>query len=142
LKESSKRLDKYLADKVKKLKWLKEEKVDINGMKGIALEGDGSAMFTVQSLWTHARESLNITTVIFANRSYEILKGELTHVDAGNPGKKAVDMLNIDRPTIDWISLSKSMGVPALSVGTAEDFYTALDNANRTDGPCLIEVQM
>ncbi|HKW82418.1 MAG TPA: acetolactate synthase large subunit, partial [Burkholderiaceae bacterium] len=55
--------------------------------------GDGSAMYTIQSLWTQARESLNITTVIFANRSYEILKGEFTNVDAGMPGQKAVDML-------------------------------------------------
>ncbi|HLJ52072.1 MAG TPA: acetolactate synthase large subunit, partial [Rhizomicrobium sp.] len=108
----------------------------------IALEGDGSAMYTIQSLWTQARESLNITTVIFANRTYEILKGEFTNVEAGKPGQKAVDMLNLDRPTIDWISLAKSMGVPGVSVATAEDFYKALDNANRTAGPSLVEVQM
>jgi acetolactate synthase I/II/III large subunit len=108
----------------------------------IALEGDGSAMYTIQSLWTQARESLDITTVIFANRTYEILKGEFTNVEAGKPGQKAVDMLNLDRPTIDWISLAKSMGVPGVSVATAEDFYKALDNANRTPGPSLVEVQM
>jgi acetolactate synthase-1/2/3 large subunit len=108
----------------------------------IALEGDGSAMYTIQSLWTQARENLNITTVIFANRTYEILKGEFTNVDAGKPGQKAVDMLNLDRPTIDWISLAKSMGVPGVSVANAEDFYKALDNANRTAGPSLVEVQM
>ncbi len=100
----------------------------------IALEGDGSAMYTIQSLWTQARESLNITTVIFANRSYEILKGEFTNVDAGKPGQKAVDMLNLDRPTIDWISLAKSMGVPGVSVANAEDFCSRDEDPAQTIG--------
>jgi acetolactate synthase-1/2/3 large subunit len=108
----------------------------------IALEGDGSAMYTIQSLWTQAREQLDITTVIFANKTYEILKGEFTHVQAGTPGKKAVDMLNLDRPSIDWLSMAKAMGVPGVSVANAEDFYKELSNANRTPGPKLIEVQM
>ena len=76
----------------------------------IALEGDGSAMYTIQSLWTQAREQLDVTTVIFANRTYEILKGEFAHVQAGTPGKKAVDMLNLDRPAIDWLAHGEEHG--------------------------------
>lgn len=108
----------------------------------ITLVGDGSAMYTIQSLWTQAREQLDVTTVVFANRSYEILKGEFTHVQAGTPGKKAVDMLSLDRPTIDWLAMAKSMGVPGVAVTTAEDFHKELVNSNRTSGPRLIEVQM
>jgi acetolactate synthase-1/2/3 large subunit len=80
--------------------------------------------------------------VIFANRTYEILKGEFTHVQAGTPGKKAVDMLNIDRPALDWLSLAKGMGVPGVSVANAEDFHKELANSVKTPGPRLIEVQM
>lgn len=108
----------------------------------IALEGDGSAMYTVQSLWTHAREQLNITTVIFANRTYEILKGEFTHVQAGTPGKKAVDMLNLDRPNLDWVALAKGMGVPGVSVTNADEFNKALSDSTAAQGPRLIEVVM
>ena len=108
----------------------------------IALEGDGSAMYTVQALWTHARESLNITTVVFANRSYEILKGEFARLESGEPGRKATDMLTLDRPAIDWIALAKGMGVPAVAVSRAEDLYSALEKANASAGPSLIEVQM
>ena len=108
----------------------------------VALEGDGSAMYTVQSLWTQAREQLNITTVIFANRTYEILKGEFTHVQAGTPGKKAVDMLNLDRPALDWVSLAKGMGVPGVSVTNSEDFTKELERSHATAGPRLIEVVM
>jgi acetolactate synthase-1/2/3 large subunit len=108
----------------------------------IALEGDGSAMYTIQSLWTQAREQLDVTTVIFANRTYEILKGEFANVQAGTPGKKAVDMLNLDRPTIDWLAMAKSMGVPGVSVQNAEDFHRELANSVATPGPRLIEVQM
>ena len=108
----------------------------------IALEGDGNAMYTIQSLWTQAREQLDVTTVIFANRTYEILKGEFANVQAGTPGKKAVDMLNLDRPTIDWLAMAKSMGVPSVAVSNAEDFHKELANSVKTRGPRLIEVQM
>src|SRR5205085_5591418 len=74
--------------------------------KVIALEGDGSAMYTLQSLWTMARENLDITVLVFANRSYNILKGELANVGAGNPGRKAIDMLTLDRPDLDWVALA------------------------------------
>jgi acetolactate synthase-1/2/3 large subunit len=106
----------------------------------ICMAGDGSAMYTLQSLWTHAREGLNITTIIFANRTYEILKGEFTNVQAGKPGKKATDMLNLDRPALDWTSLAKGMGVPAVSVTSADEFNKALSDSIAADGPRLIEV--
>jgi acetolactate synthase-1/2/3 large subunit len=104
--------------------------------------GDGSAMYTLQSLWTQARENLDVTTIIFANRNYQILRGEFAGVGAGEPGRRAIDMLSIDRPTLDWVSLAKGMGVAGRSVTTAEAFSAALDEANAQKGPCLIEVVM
>ena len=106
----------------------------------VNLQDDGSALYTLQSLWTQAREGLDVTTVIFANRSYQILKGELANVGAGNPGRRALDMLDIDRPTLDWVSLAKGMGVPASRVETAEALVKALGGAVREKGPRLIEV--
>ena len=102
--------------------------------------GDGSAMYTIQSLWTHAREGLNITTIIFANRSYQILKAEYANMGFGSPGPRALAMIDIDQPTIDWIAMAKSMGVPAVSVMTAEDFHRAMINSTSASGPMLIEV--
>ncbi len=104
------------------------------------LVGDGSAMYTIQSLWTQAREGLNITTVIFANRSYQILKHEYAAMGFGAPGPKALEMMEIDKPTIDWVAMAKSMGVPGISVTTAEHFHRALANSVREAGPLLIEV--
>jgi acetolactate synthase-1/2/3 large subunit len=110
--------------------------------KVICMVGDGSAMYTLQALWTQAREGLNVTTIVFANRTYQILKGEFAGVDAGEPGQRALDMLNIDRPTLDWVSLAKGMGVAGRAVTTADDFTKALAEAVADKGPRLIEVQM
>jgi acetolactate synthase-1/2/3 large subunit len=107
--------------------------------KVICLEGDGSGMYTVQSLWTQARENLNVTTVVFANRTYAILRHELTNVRAGTPGRKAADMLDINRPDLDWLSLSRGMGVPATRATTAEEFNKQFAAALSTQGPALIE---
>jgi acetolactate synthase-1/2/3 large subunit len=104
--------------------------------------GDGSAMYTIQSLWTQAREGLNVTTIIFANNSYAILKAEFANMGAGTPGAKALAMIDIDRPRIDWLAMAKSMGVPARAVSTAEDFHRALSDTTREAGPCLIEVRL
>jgi acetolactate synthase-1/2/3 large subunit len=104
--------------------------------------GDGSAMYTIQSLWTQAREGLNVTTIIFANNQYAILKAEYANMGAGTPGPQAMSMIDIDRPTIDWVAMAKSMGVPGLSVSTAEDFYTALQRSCNEPGPQLIEVKL
>ncbi|MBB5049707.1 acetolactate synthase-1/2/3 large subunit [Rhodopseudomonas rhenobacensis] len=110
--------------------------------KVICMVGDGSAMYTLQSLWTQARENLDVTTIVFANRNYQILKGEFAGVGAGEMGARALDMLSIDRPTLDWCALAKGMGVPARSVTTAEDFAAALAQAVAEPGPKLIEVVM
>jgi acetolactate synthase-1/2/3 large subunit len=104
--------------------------------------GDGSAMYTIQSLWTQAREGLNVTTIIFANNSYAILKAEYANMGAGAPGPRALAMIDIDRPRIDWQAMAKSMGVPAVAVESAEAFYQALVNSAREAGPSLIEVRL
>ena len=106
----------------------------------ICLEGDGSGMYTLQALWTQARESCNVVNVIFANRTYEILKGELMRVGASNPGRKAIDMLEIGRPDLDWVAMAQGMGVPATRATTSEEFNDQFQRAVATDGPSLIEV--
>lgn len=104
--------------------------------------GDGSAMYTIQSLWTQARESLNVTTIIFANNSYAILKAEFANMGAGIPGERALSMIDIDKPRIDWQSMARSMGVPAVAVDTAEAFHQAMTDSIRETGPRLIEVRL
>jgi len=108
--------------------------------KVICLEGDGSGMYTLQSLWTMARENLNIVTLIFANRTYEILKGEFKNVGAGVAGKKALDMLEIGRPDLDWIALAKGHGVNASRAQNLDELAWQLGGAMRESGPHLIEV--
>jgi acetolactate synthase I/II/III large subunit len=110
--------------------------------KVICMVGDGSAMYTLQSLWTQAREGLNVLTIVFANRIYQILRGEFDGVGAGEPGQRALDMLKIDRPTLDWVALAKGMGVFGRAVTTADEFVKALAEAIPEKGPRLIEVQM
>ncbi len=79
---------------------------------------------------------------MFANRIYQILRGEFDGVGAGEPGQRALDMLKIDRPALDFVSLAKGMGVPGRAVATADDFVKALTEAIAEPGPRLIEVQM
>ncbi|MEX2518504.1 MAG: thiamine pyrophosphate-dependent enzyme, partial [Paracoccaceae bacterium] len=110
--------------------------------KVIALEGDGSAMYTVQALWTMAREELDITVLLFANRSYRILRGELTNVGVGNPGPRAIDMLSLDRPTLDWVSIARGMGVESVRVEDAAGLDRALADGVASDGPYLIQVDL
>ena len=110
--------------------------------KVLLLEGDGSGMYTVQSLWTMARENLNIIILIFANRSYEILKGELNNVGVNNPGPRAIDMLTLDRPFIDWVSLGRGMGINSVKVDDCETLARSIKVAFKENGPFLIEVIM
>ena len=110
--------------------------------KVMSLTGDGSAMYTVQALWTMARENLDITILIFANRSYQILRGELTNVGAGNPGPRAIDMLSLDRPDLDWVQMSGSMGVEACRVENCEDLEAALDTGLSLPSPFLIQIDL
>lgn len=102
--------------------------------------GDGSAMYTIQSLWTQAREGLNVTTIVFANNSYQILKTEFSNMGFGVPGPRALSMIDIDKPRIDWVAMGTSMGVPSVSVSDAGAFYKAMANSCRESGPTLIEV--
>jgi len=108
--------------------------------KVICLSGDGSAMYTLQALWTQARENLDVTTVIFANRSYEILLGELAKVGAGNAGRSALDMLTLDRPDLDFVKLAAGMGVPGESVNSVKGFARAFAKGLTVPGPYLVEV--
>jgi acetolactate synthase-1/2/3 large subunit len=110
--------------------------------KVICMVGDGSAMYTLQSLWTQAREGLNVLTIVFANRIYQILRGEFDGVGAGEPGQRAMDMLKIDRPTLDWVALAKGMGVAGRAVTNADEFVEALAEGIAEQGPRLIEVQI
>jgi acetolactate synthase-1/2/3 large subunit len=107
--------------------------------KVICMVGDGSAMYTLQSLWTQAREGLNVTTVVFANRTYAILRHELANVGAGTPGKRAADMLDIGRPDLDWVALARGLGVPATRATTADEFCKQLAAGLAASGPTLIE---
>ena len=110
--------------------------------KVIAMIGDGSAMYTIQSLWTMAREGLDICVMIFSNRSYNILYSQLASVGAANPGPRAIDMLTLDRPTIDFSALSRSLGVPSAQVHDLDALTQQLTNAMAQRGPYLIEVVM
>ena len=107
--------------------------------KVLGLQADGSGMYTLQALWTQARESLNVTTVVFANRKYRILSIEYKRVGAGSPGARSRSMLDIDNPDIDWVSLAKGMGVPACRVTTTEELNRQLAAYLAEPGPNLIE---
>lgn len=108
--------------------------------KVIALSGDGSAMYTLQSLWTMAREKLDVTVLIFANRGYQILHGELANMGVGQAGKNASAMFDVDDPLLDWVALAKGHGVPGARVTTPADLALELQTGLDTNGPYLIEV--
>lgn len=109
------------------------------GRKVVCLHGDGGAMYTVQSLWTQARENLDVTTVIFANRSYAILNIELARTGAGAPGETARAMLDLSRPDLDWVKIANGMGVEAVRVESPAAFEDAFASAMSQRGPRLIE---
>jgi acetolactate synthase-1/2/3 large subunit len=108
----------------------------------IALESDGSAMYTIQSLWTQARERSNVTTILLNNRSYAILNLELSRVGAEEPGPVALSMLDLSDPELDYVSIARGLGVAASRATTvgefADQFSAALDEA----GPHLIQVDL
>jgi acetolactate synthase-1/2/3 large subunit len=108
--------------------------------KVVCVHGDGGAMYTLQALWTQAREKLDVTTVIFANRSYAILNIELARVGAGNPGPKALSMLDLHNPNLDWVHLAQGMGVEASRASHIKDFESQFAAAMKQKGPRLIEV--
>ncbi|MDA0346461.1 MAG: acetolactate synthase large subunit [Verrucomicrobia bacterium] len=104
-----------------------------------AMEADGSGMYTLQALWTQARESLNVVTVIFANRTYKILQAEMKSLCDKEDGPQSSAMMELNNPNLDWVQLSQGMGVPAVSVDTAEAFNEALKRGIAEPGPFLIE---
>jgi acetolactate synthase-1/2/3 large subunit len=104
----------------------------------VALQADGSALYTIQSLWTQAREGLDVTTVLYNNRSYSVLNMELNRVGA-EPGPKAKEMLDLHRPDIDFVALASGLGVAATRAETAEEFAEQLERSFAEPGPTLIE---
>ncbi len=107
--------------------------------KVISLQADGSGMYTVQGLWTQARERLNVLTIIASNRGYSILKGEMRNVGVNEFGSNARRMLDIDDPALDWCALATGMGVEAVRAETCADFAEKLKFGLSQSGPFLIE---
>jgi acetolactate synthase-1/2/3 large subunit len=109
--------------------------------KVVCLEGDGSAMYTIQALWTMAREALDVTVVIFSNRKYNILELEFSRTGArgGRPGPKAASILDIGGPDLDFVALARGMGVQAGRATTAEEFNRLFEAGMRERGPRLID---
>jgi len=105
----------------------------------IALQADGSALYTLQSWWTMAREHLDITTVIFNNGSYAILNLELNRVGVDTVGSRARDMLDLRRPDLDFVALATGLGIPATRATTADEFVDQFQKAVATPGPTVIE---
>ena len=113
--------------------------------KVVALQADGSGMYTLQALWTQARESLDITTIVLSNRSYAILKHELKNVGAStgdDAGKIALDMMELTRPDLDWVALAKGMGVEAGMATDVKSLIAEVQKGLRCEGPYLIEAIM
>ena len=108
----------------------------------LCLTADGSGMYTLQALWTMARESLKITTVVFANRAYAVLKREFSGLGIGDPGPRAMNMFDIGRPDIDWVDLARGMGVPGRRAASLDEFAKALQTSFESEGPTLIEVRV
>ncbi|MAO27940.1 MAG: decarboxylase, partial [Roseovarius sp.] len=108
----------------------------------VSVQADGSGLFTLQALWSQAREGLDVTTVILANQSYEILKGEMANIGVPTPGPLAQDMMSLQNPAIDWLALSKGFGVPAARADDAETLMQLLEQSYATPGPFLIEARI
>ena len=108
----------------------------------LVLLGDGGAMYTNQFLWTAAREQLNVVTVIFANRQYNILEVEYRRLGINDIGERAASLFDLSRPDISWVALAEAQGVPACRVETCGEFDAALQRGLATDGPYLIEAMI
>ncbi len=111
------------------------------GRRVIDLQADGSALYTVQALWTQARERLPVTTVILANRRYAILQGELQQVGA-TPGEASRVLFDLGNPDLDWVAIARGFGVDGARAETMEDFARLLTHANATASPFLIELMV
>ena len=107
-----------------------------------ALLGDGGAAYTIQCLWTQARENLDVVTVIFSNRSYGILDIEYRRLGINDVGATAASLFDLSNPDIDWVQLAGSMGVPGVHADTSEELAAALTRGINEPGPYLIEVPL
>jgi acetolactate synthase-1/2/3 large subunit len=110
--------------------------------KVLCLTADGSAMYTLQALWTMARESLDVTIVVFANHDYAVLRREFSYLEVGKPGPRASGMFEIGRPDLDWVQLANGMGVSGIRVTSLAEFAKALRAGFASQGPTLIEVPL
>jgi acetolactate synthase-1/2/3 large subunit len=109
------------------------------GRRVIALQADGSGMFTLQALWTMARERLDVTVVVCANRKYRILQVELARAGVSDPGRSASSLTELSNPDLDWTALAKGMGVEATRVETADQLVGAVERSLAKPGPMVIE---
>ena len=105
----------------------------------VTIEADGSALYTIQALWTQARERLDVTTVVVNNAAYAILRGELARTGAGATADRAERMLDLTDPTTDFTAISRGLGVPAERATTSEELVAALRRAHAEPGPHLVE---
>jgi acetolactate synthase-1/2/3 large subunit len=105
----------------------------------ICLASDGSSLYTIQALWTMAREGLDVTTILFNNSSYAVLNMELDRVGAEAGGPRAKDMLDLHNPDLDFVAISSGLGVPATRATTGEELVDQLRAALAAPGPHLIE---
>jgi len=111
--------------------------------KIVCPHGDGGAAYTMQALWSMARENLDITTVIYANRSYAILLNiELRRVGVIDVGEKALSMLDLHNPEMNWVQIANGLGVEASRAATCAEFATQYGSAMKQKGPRLIEVMI
>jgi acetolactate synthase-1/2/3 large subunit len=110
--------------------------------KVFAMQSDGAGMYTLQSLWTMARENLDVVTVLFANQAYHILELELNRVGVTDPGLDLFRLFDLGDPDLDWVKLANGMGVPGVLATSAEAFNKSLEKGINASGPYLIEVRV
>lgn len=115
--------------------------IGAKGRRVVNLQADGSAMYTLQGLWTQAREKLPVTTIILSNRKYAILLGEYRGVGA-NPGRTAMDMMDLGNPDLDWVKLAEGQGVEAAKTTTLEGCADLMKQSFAKDGPFVIELEI
>ena len=115
--------------------------IGAQGRRVVNLQADGSAMYTLQGLWTQAREKLPVTTIILSNRKYAILLGEYRGVGA-NPGRTALDMMDLGNPNLDWVKLAEGQGVEAAKTTTLEGCADLMRQSFAKDGPFVIELEI
>jgi acetolactate synthase-1/2/3 large subunit len=108
----------------------------------IDLQADGSALYTIQALWTQAREDLNVITLICSNRSYRILQMELTRAGITSLGPNARALIELTNPAIDWVRVAQGFGVPGVKVSAVKDLARELSRALAESGPHLIEMSL